>query len=249
LETAYAHCAPVTCVGLSPNSDYLVTGSRDTTVLLWRIQRALASHSSVTSESSAGTGTGTPSTSSGSSSHLLMENNRRRRIEGPIEVLRGHHSEILSCCVNSDLRMVVSCSHSSDVLLHSIRKGRLVRRLDGVVAHTVSLSSEGVVVVWNESKHILSTFTLNGVLIAKTELSFSSGISCMEISLDGRSALIGINSQENGRAYNNSWNSQSSKSGTEDFYSDSEETQDSNRINAPSPSICFLDLHTLEVQY
>ncbi|CAJ1949883.1 unnamed protein product [Sphenostylis stenocarpa] len=247
LETAYAHCAPVTCIGLSPNSDYLVTGSRDTTVLLWRIHRALASHSSVISESSTGTGTGTPSTSSSSSSHLLIEKNRRRHIEGPIQVLRGHQSEILSCCVNSDLRMVVSCSHSSDVLLHSIRKGRLVRRLDGVVAHTVSLSSEGVVMAWNESKHILSTFTLNGVLIAKTELSFSSSISCMEISLDGRSALIGINSQENGRAYNNSWNSQSSKSSNEDFYSDSEETHDSNRINTPSPSICFLDLHTLEV--
>ncbi|XP_014522456.1 BEACH domain-containing protein C2 isoform X1 [Vigna radiata var. radiata] len=248
LETAYAHCGPVTCLGLSPNSDYLVTGSRDTTVLLWRIHRALASHSSVTSESSTGNGTGMrPSTGSSSSSHLLMEKNRRRRIEGPIQVLRGHHSEILSCCVNSGLRMVVSCSHSSDVLLHSIREGRLVRRLDGVVAHTVSLSSEGVVVVWNESKHILSTFTLNGVLIAKSELPFSSSICCMEISLDGWSALIGINSQENGKAFNSSWNLQSSKSGNEDFYSDSEETHDTNRINAPSPSICFLDLHTLEV--
>ncbi|XP_047153062.1 BEACH domain-containing protein C2-like [Vigna umbellata] len=248
LETAYAHCAPVTCLGLSPNSDYLVTGSRDTTVLLWRIHRALASHSSVTSESSTGNGTGMrPSTGSSSSSHLLMEKNRRRRIEGPIQVLRGHHSEILSCCVNSGLRMVVSCSHSSDVLLHSIREGRLVRRLDGVLAHAVSLSSEGIVVVWNESKHIISTFTLNGVLIAKSELPFSSSICCMEISLDGWSALIGINSQENGIAYNSSWNSQSSKSGNEDFYSDSEETHDTNRINAPSPSICFLDLHTLEV--
>ncbi|XP_028224150.1 BEACH domain-containing protein C2-like [Glycine soja] len=234
LETAHAHCAPVTCVALSANSDYLVTGSRDTTVLLWRIHRALASHSSVVGESSTVSGT-MPSTSSSSASPLLLEKNHRRRIEGPIQVLRGHHSEILSCCVSSDLRMVVSCSHSSDVLLHSIRKGRLIRRLDGVVADTVCLSSDGFVMTWNESQHILSTFTLNGILIAKTELPFSSSISCMEISVDGRSALIGINSQENGRAYNNSCNSQS------------KETHDCNKINAPSPSICFLDLHTLEV--
>ncbi|KAK7349608.1 hypothetical protein VNO77_07099 [Canavalia gladiata] len=245
LETAYAHCAPVTCLGLSPDSNYLVTGSRDTTVLLWRIHRALASPSSVTSESS--TGTGTPPSTSSSSSHLLTEKNHRRRIEGPIQVLRGHHSEILSCCVNSDLGIVVSCSHSSDVLLHSVRRGRLIRRLDGVVAHTVCLSSEGVVMTWNELQHILSTFTLNGVLIAKTELPFSSSISCMEISIDGRFALIGINSQEDGRAYNDSWNLQSSKSGIVDFYSESEENHESNRIIAPSPSICFLDLHTLEV--
>lgn len=83
---------------------------------------------------------------------------------------------------------------------------------------------------WNESQRILSTFTLNGVLIAKTELTFSSSISCMEISVDGRSALIGINSQENGRAHNNSLNSQSSMSGIEAFYSESEETHHSNKI-------------------
>ncbi|KAH1155653.1 hypothetical protein GLYMA_18G223300v4 [Glycine max] len=186
LETAYGHCAPVTCLGLSPDSNYLVTGSRDTTVLLWRIHRALSSHSSVVSEHS--TGTGTSSSTSNSSLHLI-EKDRRRRIEGPIQVLRGHHSEILSCCVNSDLGIVVSCSHSSDVLLHSIRRGRLIRRLDGVEAHTVCLSSEGVVMTWNESQHTFSTFTLN----------------------------------------------------------ESEETFDNSRIDVPSPSICFLDMHTLEV--
>lgn len=218
------------------------------TVLLWRVHRALASRSSVMSESSIGTGT-LSSPSSSSSSHLLIEKNRRCRIEGPIEVLRGHNSEILSCCVSSDLGIVVSCSQSSDVLLHSIRKGRLVRRLDGVVAHTVCLSPEGVVMTWNELQHTLSTFTLNGVLIAKTELSFSASISCMEISLDGSTALIGINSLQNGRAYKNGWNLQSSKSGVVDFHSESEGTHESNRINAPTPSICFLDLHTLEVRY
>ncbi|KAJ1413665.1 WD40/YVTN repeat-like-containing domain superfamily [Sesbania bispinosa] len=246
LETAYAHRAPVTSLGLSLDSNYLVTGSRDTTVLLWRIHRALASRSSVKSESSVGTGT-LPSPSSSSSSYLSIEKNRRRRIEGPIQVLRGHRSEILSCCVSSDLGIVVSCSHTSDVLLHSIKKGRLIRRLDGVVAHSVCLSSEGVVMTWNELQHTLSTFTLNGVLIAKTELSFSSSISCMEISFDGRNALIGINSLENGRSYNSGWNLQSSKSGIVDFNSESEETHEISTINAPTPSICFLDLHTLEV--
>ncbi|CAL0324546.1 unnamed protein product [Lupinus luteus] len=245
LEVAYGHCAPVTCLGLSPDSNYLVTGSRDATVLLWRVHRAFGSPSSAISESSIGTGT--PRSTRSPLSHFLLEKNRKCRIEGPIQVLRGHRSEILSCCVSSDLGIVVSCSLSSDVLLHSIRRGRLVRRMDGVEAHAVCLSSEGVVMTWNESQHTLSTFTLNGVLIAKTELSFSSSISCMEISIDGRSVLIGINSLENGSAYSNSLNFQSSKSGVADFDSESEETRESSRINAPPPSICFLDLHTLEV--
>jgi len=201
------------------------------------------SHSNVVSEHS--TGTGTLSPTSNSSSHLI-EKNRRRRIEGPIQVLRGHRSEIISCCVNSNLGIVVSCSHSSDVLLHSIRRGRLIRRLDGVEAHIVCLSSEGVVMTWNESQHTLSTFTLNGTPIARAQFSFFCSISCMQISNDGTSALIGINSQENGRAYNNSLNSQWNKSGV-DFDSESEETDENSRTDLPSPSICFLDMHTLEV--
>ncbi|KAI5434558.1 hypothetical protein KIW84_021408 [Lathyrus oleraceus] len=245
LETAYGHCAPVTCLGLSPDSNYLVRGSQDTTVLLWRIHRILVSHSNVVSKHS--TRTDTQSPTSNSSSHLI-EKNRKHRIEGPIQVLRGHRSEIISCCVNSNLGIVVSCSHSSDVLLHSIRRGRLIRRLDGVEAHIVCLSSEGVVMTWNESQHTLSTFTLNGTPIARAQFSFFCSISCTQIYVDGTSALIGVNSLENGRTYNNSLNSQLNKSGI-DFDSESEETNENNRIDLPSPSVCFLDMHTLEVSH
>ncbi|MED6181789.1 BEACH domain-containing protein C2 [Stylosanthes scabra] len=238
LETAYAHCAPVTCVGLSPDSNYLVTGSEDTTVIIWRIH---TSHTSRVSDSSISS---LPSTSSTSSPHFFFEKNQRRRIEGPLQVLRGHHGEILSCCVNSDVGIVVSCSESSDVLLHSVRNGRLMKRLDGVEAHSVCLSSEGVIVTWNETQHTLCTFTVNGVMIAKTELSFYKGVSCMEISVDGRNALLGISSVENSKPQDNSW---WNKTGITDPDSPPKETQEEDRIDVPSPSICFLDLHTLEV--
>lgn len=115
-------------------------------------------------------------------------------------------------------------------------------------AHTVCLSSEGVVMTWNESQHTFSTFTLNGTPIASAQLSFFCSIGCMEISVDGTSALIGINSLENGRAYNSSPDSQSNKSGVVDFDSESEETFDNTQIDVRSPSICFLHMHTLEVQ-
>ncbi|XP_057754842.1 BEACH domain-containing protein C2 [Arachis stenosperma] len=245
LETAYSHCAPVTCVSLSPDSNYLVTGSRDTTVLLWRIHRVLVSNPGVISEHSPRTGK--PSSTSSGSSSILTEKDRRHRIEGPIHVLRGHRSEILSCCVNSDIGIVVSCSHSSGVLLHSVRRGRLMRRLDGVQAHVVCLSSEGIVMTWNESQHTLSTFTLNGAPIANTQLSYFCSVSCLEISADGRSALMGINSLPNGGSYNNSPDLQLTKSGIVDFDLESEETNERNRIDVPSPSICFLDMHTLQV--
>lgn len=241
LETAYGHCAPVTCVSVSHDSNYLVTGSRDTTLLIWRLHRLSTSRSSAVSETAMGTDMSTSGSGSNLSS-ILADKSRKHRIEGPIHVLRGHHREVVCCCVNSDLGIVVSCSQSSDVLIHSIRRGRLIRRLAGIEAHAVSLSSEGVILTWNESQCTLSTFTLNGNLIARAPFPYSSSISCMEISVDGESALIGINSSaQNNRTPTNNWEFKS-----KDFFTP-DETSEDERLDVPVPSVCFLNLHTLKV--
>ncbi|TYG44392.1 hypothetical protein ES288_D11G094600v1 [Gossypium darwinii] len=247
IEMAFGHSAPVTCLALSPDSNYLVTGSRDSTVILWRIHRAFTSRPSSTSEPTAGTGTPT-STSSGTLANTLADKSRKHRIEGPIYVLRGHQREILCCCVSSDQGVAVSCSHSSDVLLHSIRRGRLMRRFAGVEADAVCLSSEGVILTWNQSQHTLSTFTLNGVLVARAQLPSLGGVSCMEISVDGENALIGMNSSLGNNGVSNSNQDLSLKKPVADNLDlESEETNKSNKLDIPSPSICFLNLHTLKV--
>lgn len=231
IETATWHCAPVTCLAVSPDSNYLVTGSQDTTVLLWRIHRKSTTHSSSLSEPSSGSGTPT-STSSSSIANTLADKSRGRRIEGPIHVLRGHLRKIICCCVNSDLGIVASCSHSSDVLLHSIRQGRLIRRLVGMEADVVCLSSEGVLMTWSKSLHALSTFTLNGGLIKMAVLPLTCNISCMEVSVDGQSALLGVNSCSETHGA---------------FDQQSDDTIEDSGLEISSPSICFLDLHTLKV--
>lgn len=248
LETAREHCAPVTCLALSPDSNYLVTGSQDTTLLLWRIHRASISHVSSMTDPSTALGTPT-STSSNTLANVLADKSRRPRIEGPIHILRGHFKEIVCCCINSDLGIVVSCSRSSDVLLHSVRKGRLVRRLDGVEAHAICISSDGIIMTWNKNSRNLGTFTLNGIPIASAELPFSSGVSCMEISANGRSALIGLNScLANEADCNNSRDLNFSRPGSsEDIDAESDETRKNNGVDISTPSICFLDLHTLKV--
>ncbi|KAK6144048.1 hypothetical protein DH2020_020868 [Rehmannia glutinosa] len=197
LPSSRGHCAPVTCVAISPDSNYLVTGSRDATVLLWRINRTSISRSSSTPEPSSNPSTPT-SPGSGLNGNNSADKSKGRRIEGPVHVLRGHLGEITCCSVNSDLGIVASCSNSSDVLLHSIRRGRLVRRLAGVEAHSLCLSCDGIIITWNKYLCTLSTFTLNGTLIAKKQLPLLSSVSCIEVSVDGCSALIGLNpSMEN----------------------------------------------------
>ncbi|CAH8356562.1 unnamed protein product [Eruca vesicaria subsp. sativa] len=215
LETAFGHCGPVTCLALSPDSNFLVTGSRDTTLMLWKLHKGVISQTNE-SEQNKSSETTTSSTS----------NTKKRRIEGPIQVLHGHLREITCCCVSSEQGIVVSSSESSDVLLHSVRNGRLIRRLVGVKAHALCVSSDGVIVVWSRSDNSITTFTINGALIAKAKLPSSCNISCMELSLDGQSAVISVNS-----------------------FSDTAEQDSSsgaNEIDIPSPSICFLNLYTLK---
>ena len=252
IETASGHIAPVTCLALSPDNNYFVTGSRDTTVILWRIHQMSSSHWKNTPEPPPSTPT-TPSSplanssSSISSTSRTLETSRKRRIEGPMHVLRGHLGEVTCCSVSSDLGLVVSFSHMSGVLLHSLRTGRLIRTLDVREAHLICLSSQGIVLIWNESEKRLSTFTVNGIPMATSVLSpFSGRVSCIEISTDGQFALIGTclsgncacdgcNATDEGYVIE--------KPGDDYDVPESKGT----RLSIHVPSICFIDLHKLEV--
>ncbi|PWA45076.1 BEACH domain-containing protein [Artemisia annua] len=237
LEIARGHSAPVTCMSLSPDSNYLVTGSRDTMVLVWRIHQSGAPQRNIAEPPiSSGTQTSTKT----STTNNLQDKNRKRRIEGPVQVIRGHFGEVICCCVDSDLGVVASCSDSSDVLLHSVSRGRLIRRLDGVKAHIVCLSPNGIVISWNKSLCTLSTHTLNGLMISRVYLPPSCSVSCMEVSSDGQSLLIGLNSNGVSRM-------KSEKKETEDVDAELNEDVEIKRLDIPSPSICFLDLHSLKV--
>ncbi|GJM86375.1 hypothetical protein PR202_ga02228 [Eleusine coracana subsp. coracana] len=247
IETAYGHLAPVTCLGLSADSNYLVTGSRDTTAILWRIRQVGSSHQKNTPEPPPTTPkTPTSPQPTGINPSKILETCRRRRIEGPMHVLRGHLGEVTCCSVSSDLGIVASSSSASGVLLHSLRTGRLIRKLDVQEAHSICISSQGIVLIWSESEKRLSTFTVNGIPVATSVLShFSGRVSCIEISTDGQFALIGTCLGSIKR---------DSCTAIDDDYElhkpdDDEDVQESNetRLSIHVPSICFLDLYKLEV--
>nr|GEZ35729.1 hypothetical protein [Tanacetum cinerariifolium] len=238
LEIAQGHSAPVTCMSLSPDSNYLVTGSRDTMVLVWRIHQSGAPQRNNISEPPVNSGTQTSTKTN--TTNNLQDKNRKRRIEGPVQVIRGHFGEVICCCVDSDLGVVASCSDSSDVLLHSVSRGRLIRRLDGVKAQMVCLSPNGIVISWNKLLCTLSTHTLNGLMISKVHLPLSCSVCCMEVSSDGQSLLIGFNSNGVSRI-------RSKKKETEDVDAELNEDVDIERLDIRFPSICFLDLHSLKV--
>ncbi|RLM73593.1 BEACH domain-containing protein C2 [Panicum miliaceum] len=246
IETASGHLAPVTCLALSPDSNYLVTGSRDTTVILWRIHRTGSSHKKNATEPPPTTPS-TPHSPLSSSASSLSET-KRRRIEGPMHVMRGHLGEVTCCSVSPDLGLVASSSNTSGVLLHSLRTGRLMRRLDVAEAHAICLSSQGIILVWNESKKTLSTFTVNGLPIATSVLlPFSGQVSCIKISTDGHFALIGTSLFNNYKCDESTetGHHELGPNGKDDISEDSEQSQTEQSVHVPS--ICFVDLHKLKV--
>lgn len=174
------------------------------------------------------------------SSNSPADKSRKCRIEGPVHVLRGHLGEIISCSVSSELGIVASSSRASLVLVHSLRRGRLLRKLR-VEADSVCLSSQGLVIVYSKSDRMISTFTINGILVSSALIStfpFPGSISCISVSADGEYALIGTSSSANQQNY---------KTDFQSGYSSAVE-KPKKRIATPVPSICFLNLHTLEVQ-
>lgn len=237
IETARGHSAPVTCLDLSLDNNYLISGSRDSTVLIWKIHRAFPSPSGNSSDPSITT-VKTPSNSltTSNNSNSPSDKSRKCRIEGPLHVLRGHLGEILSCSVSSELGIVASCSYASRILLHSLRRGRLLRKLSVKEADTVCLSSQGLVIVYSKSERMIRTFTINGISVSSAVISpfpFPGSISCIAISADGESALIGTSSS----AYIPDFQAGYTSAIEKPKY----------RIKIPVPSICFLNLHTLEV--
>jgi hypothetical protein len=198
VESALGHCSPITCLALSPEGSTLVTGSGDATVILWGIHGSssmVSEGSSTMSDPSliaAAAAASASSTSDGAEASASLADFRRRHVEGPLHVLRGHVDELVCCCVNADLDLVVSSSHTKGVLLHSITHGRFLRQLPIGRADMIALSPEGIIVVFDKASRVLQAFTVNGVQIAVKVLpSWEGDISSIVISKDGLHAVIG----------------------------------------------------------
>lgn len=200
IESAFGHCAPITCISLSPDGSTLLTGSRDCTAILWRVHgnagaanmgiSSMSDPSLVAAAAAAAAAGSSNSSEIGDSSGNL--DGRRRRIEGPLHVLRGHIDELHTCCVNADLDLAVSSSRRKGVLLHSITRGRYLRRLPVDRADIVAISCDGVIVIWDEKSRIMQTFTVNGIRIAGARLPGSEGrVTSLVISSDGSHLVIG----------------------------------------------------------
>ncbi len=97
--TLFGHSAPVICLSFSKDDRLLASGALDAVVLLWQLSKI-------------------------SKSYRKPHLSRR-----PMHILRGHTSAVVDVTIDTELAVCVSLSASGDALVHSVKHGRLVRRL------------------------------------------------------------------------------------------------------------------------
>ncbi|KAH6559664.1 hypothetical protein KP509_1Z002100 [Ceratopteris richardii] len=260
LESAAGHCAPITCISLSPDGNICLTGSQDCTAMIWRVHQIppinLAS-------SANNTELGSKSSATAAIANVDMIDSsgvegKRRYIEGPLYVLRGHVDMLTCCCVNIDLDIAISCSDVKGLLMHSITKGRLMHSLPVKGVNVVALSPEGILVLWDRSNHCLSSLTINGIQIASVSLhSYDGDVTSIAVSADGMYIAVGTSCSKVDQP-DISWYAENSSTAqmvianpvegvTDESCGKDGGTMESSSEFPASPGVMLLDIYTLEV--
>ena len=100
LQSLRAHTDVVTCLALTRDGATLVTGARDTTLMVWPL---------------------IPAASRSSSANLLPEK--------PRHVLHGHDDEVTCVVASSDVNIVLSGSSDGTAIVYTLRSGNYMRSL------------------------------------------------------------------------------------------------------------------------
>ncbi|XP_061888711.1 lipopolysaccharide-responsive and beige-like anchor protein [Entelurus aequoreus] len=166
-QIVFGHRDVVTCLARSESyiggDCYILSGSRDATLLLWYWNGKL---------NSIGDSPGTEFTT-------------------PRAILTGHDCEVTCANVCAELGLVISGCKEGPCLIHSMN-GDLLRTLEGPECCTqprlIQASTEGHCVVYYEKGHF-SVFSVNGKLLRHMQVEDS--VKAMLLSRDGQYLLTG----------------------------------------------------------
>lgn len=187
IQSLAHHKDIVTCMAMSEVGDFIVTGSKDTTVGVWQVADAvvdMASHPTYAAmPNGAAAAAATVAAAASGSLYLLNQ---------PMHVLYGHDDEVTCVSVRSDLDVVLSGSRDGTIMLHSLRSGRYTRTItppDGGAIRWAELSSQGTIVSYSLADLMLHTYDINGVWLASCDTG--ERLYCIRFSKDGEFILAG----------------------------------------------------------
>ncbi|CAI9116125.1 OLC1v1017198C2 [Oldenlandia corymbosa var. corymbosa] len=169
MQSVRQHKDIVSCVAVTSDGSFLVTGSYDTTVMVWEVTRVRSPEKRIKSSQA--------------------EISRRDTVisETPFHILCGH-DDIITCLYASvELDIVISGSKDGTCVFHTLREGRYVRSLrqpSGCALSKLVVSRHGQIVLYAHDDLSLHMYSINGKHIASSE---SNGrLNCVELSACGQ---------------------------------------------------------------
>ncbi|XP_063762464.1 neurobeachin [Eleginops maclovinus] len=167
-QIVFGHWDVVTCLARSESyiggDCYIVSGSRDATLLLWYWS---GRH------------------------HIIGDNPNNSDYPAPRAVLTGHDQEVVCVAVCAELGLVISGAKEGPCLVHTIT-GDLLRALEGPEYYQcprlISVSSEGHCIIYYERGRFCN-FSINGKLLAQLEVNDSTR--AILLSSDGHNLVTG----------------------------------------------------------
>uniref|UniRef100_A0A8B9LQ11 Neurobeachin b n=1 Tax=Astyanax mexicanus TaxID=7994 RepID=A0A8B9LQ11_ASTMX len=167
-QIVFGHWDVVTCLARSESyiggDCYIVSGSRDATLLLWYWS---GRH------------------------HIIGDNPNNSDYPAPRAVLTGHDYEVVCVSVCAELGLVISGAKEGPCLVHTIT-GDLLRALEGpdncCLPRLISVSSEGHCIICYERGQFCN-FSINGKLLAQMEINDSTR--ALLLSSDGQTLVTG----------------------------------------------------------
>ncbi|KAM4627885.1 neurobeachin-like isoform 2-T2 [Polymixia lowei] len=167
-QIVFGHWDVVTCLARSESyiggDCYIVSGSRDATLLLWYWS---GRH------------------------HIIGDNPNNSDYPAPRAVLTGHDHEVVCVSVCAELGLVISGAKEGPCLVHTIT-GDLLRALEGPDNYErprlISVSSEGHCIICYERGRFCN-FSINGKLLAQMEVNDSTR--AILLSSDGQNLVTG----------------------------------------------------------
>ncbi|XP_047451139.1 neurobeachin isoform X2 [Mugil cephalus] len=167
-QIVFGHWDVVTCLARSESyiggDCYIVSGSRDATLLLWYWS---GRH------------------------HIIGDNPNNSDYPAPRAILTGHDQEVVCVSVCAELGLVISGAKEGPCLVHTIT-GDLLRALEGPDHYQsprlITVSSEGHCIIYYERGRFCN-FSINGKLLAQMEVNDSTR--AILLSSDGHNLVTG----------------------------------------------------------
>ncbi|KAJ7525246.1 hypothetical protein O6H91_17G043300 [Diphasiastrum complanatum] len=179
VQSNLQHKDVITCISVASDGAVVVTGSRDTTVMVWDVEP------SVSLFSKKGLRDEQESSDRAGKQDLILS-------DKPRHILCGHDDTVTSVAVRIELDLVISGSKDASCIFHTLREGRYVRSLRHPKGNTISklaISQHGRVVLYSADDLCIRLCSVNGKWLACAETN--GRLNCMKISSCGESLVHG----------------------------------------------------------